>query len=674
MLTQPEWKVLDFSQFSATYSSDISCIVPVPVSQLVRFDRFELDLRAGELRKGGIRIRLQEQPLQVLQALLEKPGELVTCEELQKRIWPADTFVDFDHGLHAAVNRLRTALSDSAERPRYVETVSRRGYRFIGKVDTSDEPAPAPHNTNNDSKPKPKRRVWNSWTGMLGGFMAAIAIAAGLFAGNVYGLKDWLLGRQHTQSFHSLAVLPLENLSGDPKEDPFVDGMTEELITQLSRLGNLKVISRTSIMQYKGTKKSLRQIAAELNVDAVIEGAVQLAGSHVRITAQLVNGATDQHIWAEAYDRELSNVLIMQSEVAGDIAKQIDLELTPQQQLRLKTSAHPVNPEAYQAYLLGRYYWNMRTGEGLAKAGQYFGDAIQKDPNFALAYSGQADYFAYLTVLGGPEIMKPRDAMSRARTAAAKALQLDDSLAEAHASMGNILHNYDWNWTAAEGEYKRAIELNPNYAMAHHLYAHLLIETGRQQESLAEAQRALELDPYSPFVNNGLARQYYLSRQYDKAAEQCLIGLQINPSYFPARIQLALAYEQTGKLPQAISELEQAAGLMAGGGVPGTAQPPVDVPVVHALLGHAYAVSGRKADALKELSKLQAAATKRYIPPSYFALLWMGVGDNKQALTWLERGYKDRSEHMLYLGLEPLVDPLRVDPRFVSLLKQVGLH
>jgi TolB-like protein/DNA-binding winged helix-turn-helix (wHTH) protein len=649
-------------------------MVPVPASQLVRFDRFELDLRAGELRKGGIRIRLQEQPLQVLQALLEKPGEVVTCEELQKRIWPADTFVDFDHGLHAAVNKLRTALSDPAIRPRYVETVQRRGYRFIGKVDSFDEPPPAPREINNDPTPKPKRRVWNSWTGMLGGFMAAIAIFAALIAGNVYGLKDWIFKTTTPHSFRSLAVLPLDNLSGDSKQDYFADGMTEELITQVSKFGNLKVISRTSVMQYKGSKKSLPQIAGELHVDAVVEGAVQLVDNRVRITAQLVDGATDEHIWADRYDRELSNVLLLQSEVASDIAKQIDLELTPQQQLRFKAGAHPVNPDAYQSYLLGRYYWNMRTGEGLAKAGQYFAEAIQKDPNFALAYSGQADYFAYLTVLGGPEIMKPRDAMSRARTAAAKALQLDDSLAEAHASMGNILHNYDWNWKAAEGEYKRAIELNPNYAMAHHLYAHLLIQTGHTQESLAEAHRALELDPYSPFVNNGLARQYYLSRQYDKAAAQCLIGLQINPSYFPARIQLALAYEQTGKLPQAISELEQAAGLMAGGGAPANAgQTPIDVPVVHALLGHAYAVSGRKTDALKELSKLQTAAAKRYIPPSYFAILWMGLGDNKQALTWLDRGYKDRSEHMLYLGLEPLVDPLHADPRFVSLLKQVGL-
>ena len=647
--------------------------MPLPVSQLVRFDRFELDLRAGELRKNGIRIRLQEQPLQVLQALLENPGEVITREELQKKIWPADTFVDFDHGLHAAVNRLRTALSDSADHPRYVETVGRRGYRFISKLESEDQPPPLKRESTKSPTPKSTPRFWNSWTGMVGGFLGALAIAASLVVGNVYGLKDWLLGTTKAPSFQSLAVLPLENLSGDPKQDPFVDGMTEELITQLSRLGNLKVISRTSIMQYKSTKKSLRQIAGELHVEAVVEGAVQLAGNRVRITAQLVNGATDEHIWAETYDRELSNILIIQSEVAADIAKQIDLELTPQQQQRLQASAHPVNPDAYQAYLLGRYYWNMRSGQGLALAGKYFADAIQKDPNFALAYAGEADYFAYLTVLGGPEILKPSDAMAKARTAAARALQLDNSLAEAHAAMGNILHNYDWNWAAAEGEYKKAIELNPNYAMAHHLYAHLLIETGRKEESLAEAHRALDLDPYSPFVNNGLARQYYLSREYQKAAAQCLIGLQISPEYFPARIQLALAYEKTGKLPEAISELEQAAGLMASGVAPNSTAPPIDVPVVHALLAHAYAVSGRKSDALKELSKLQAAAAKRYIPPSYFAIVWMGLGDHEQAINWLGRGYKDRSEHMLYLGLEPLVDPLRSDPGFVALLKKLDL-
>src|SRR5438270_2661252 len=482
MLTPPNGKCYTSPTFRERARSLWGFAVPVPVSQLVRFDRFELDLRTGELRKGGIRIRLQEQPLQVLQALLENPGELVTCEELQKRIWPADTFVDFDHGLHAAVNKLRTALSDQAIRPRYVETVQRRGYRFIGKLEASDEPVSVQPQPIHDPRPKPAPRFWNSWTGMMGGFMGAIAIAASLVAGNVYGLKDWLFTAAKPHSFRSLAVLPLENLSGDPKQDYFADGMTEELITQVSKFANLKVISRTSVMQYKGSKKSLRTIAGELHVDAVVEGAVQLVDNRIRITAQLVDGATDEHIWAETYDRDLSNVLLLQSEVATDIAKQIDLELTPQQQQRFRASAHPVNPDAYQSYLLGRYHWNMRTGAGLAQAGHYFADAIQKDPNFALAYSGQADYFAYLTVLGGPEIMKPRDAMAQARTAATKALKLDDTLAEAHASMGNILHNYDWNWAAAEGEYKRAIELNPNYAMAHHLYAHLLIETNRKQD------------------------------------------------------------------------------------------------------------------------------------------------------------------------------------------------
>jgi tetratricopeptide (TPR) repeat protein len=263
--------------------------------------------------------------------------------------------------------------------------------------------------------------------------------------------------------------------------------------------------------------------------------------------------------------------------------------------------------------------------------------------------------------------------MTQARAAATKALQLDDGLAEAHASMGNILHNYDWNWTAAEREFRRAIELNPNYAMAHHLYAHLLIETGRTQESLAEAGRALELDPYSPFVNNGVARQYYLSRQYDKSIAQCKVGLQINPTYLPARIQLALNYEQTGKLAEAVSELEKVSDLLSGGSAKGTVSLAPDLPVLHALLGHAYATSGQSSKAMNELSRLQTAATKRYIPPAYFAVLWMGLGDKTQAITWLNRAYQDRSEHVLYLGIEPIVDPLRSDPRFALLLKKIGL-
>lgn len=634
------------------------------MQQLIRFDNFELDLSTGELRKGGIRLRLQEQPWLVLQALLEHPGEVLTREQLQKKIWPVDTFVDFDHGVHAAVNRLRAVLNDSAETPRYVETVSRRGYRFIGKLHSDDAATVPPVFTGIEPAARRRIWVWNFWTGLLAAVVAA-AIVCGLIIENVDGLKDLIFQAFIVRPvFHSLAVLPLRDLTQSSQQDYFADGMTEELITQLSKLGDLKVISHTSMMQYQGTKKPLPQIARELHVDAVVEGSVEKVGNRIRITAQLVNAATDEHIWADNYDRELSDVLFLQSEVAADIAKQIDLHLTPQQRERLH-AAHPVNPDAYQSYLLGRYYWNLRTPDGLEKSGKYFAEAIQKDPNFALAYSGQADYFAYLTVLGGPEVLKPKEAMAQARAAAAKALQLDNSLAEAHASMGNILHNYDWNWLDAEREYRKAIELNPNYAIAHHLYAHLLLQTGRTELSVAEAERALELDPYSPFINNGLARQFYLSRQFEKAITRCQMGLQINPAYLPARIQLALAYEQTGQLPAAIAELENVNNMLLH------ATPPAQLPVLNALLGHAYAVAGRKSDAQQQLTLL--LATRRYIPPSYVALVYLGLGEKDQAFKWLQQGLRDRSEHMLYLGLEPLVDPLRSDPRFVSLVSKVGL-
>src|SRR5713101_185231 len=317
-------------------------MVTPPVLQPVRFDVFEVDLRAGELRKHGIKIRLQEQPFLILQTLLETPGQIVTREELQKKIWPEDTFVDFDHGLHAAVNRLRQALGDAADSPRFVETVARRGYRFIGQmrvpaIETGSGIRVVPQEAN-----RPRKRVAGSWwAGPLVGFSLAIALAAVLVFFNVWGLRNWFFA---ARSFRSLAVLPLENLTADGKEEYFADGMTEDLITQLSKLGDLKVISHTSVMQYRGTHKPLPQIARELHVDAVVEGAVQLSGNHIRITAQLVNGRSDQQIWADSYDRDLSDVLLLQGDVARDSAKQIDLRLTPQQQLRLAKAAHPVNP------------------------------------------------------------------------------------------------------------------------------------------------------------------------------------------------------------------------------------------------------------------------------------------------------------------------------------------
>ncbi len=636
-------------------------MVTPPVLQPIRFDVFEVDLRAGELRKHGIKIRLQEQPFLILQTLLETPGQIVTREELQKRIWPGDTFVDFDHGLHAGVNRLRQALGDAADSPRFVETVARRGYRFIGQIQIAPTETLSGIRVVPQEGKLPRKRAGKWWAGPGIGFVVAVAVAGVLVFFNVWGLRNWFFA---SRSFRSLAVLPLDNLSEDKKQEYFADGMTEDLITQLSKLGDLKVISHTSVMRYKGTHTPLPQIARELNVDAVVEGAVQLSGNHVRITAQLVDGRSDQHLWAENYDRDLSDVLLLQSDVARDIAKKIDLELTPQQRQRLVKDAHPVNPDAYQAYLLGRYYWNKRTADGLAQAGQYFQQAIQKDPNYALAYSGLSDYFAFLTLIGGPEILPPKQAMTQAKAAAIKAVQLDDSSSEAHASMGHILHNYDWDFEGAEREFKRAIELNPNYATAHHWYSHYLMQVGRTDESLAQGRLATELDPLSPFINQGLARQYYLSRQYDKAIALSQVVLQMDTTYLPARTQLALAYEQKGMLAEAVSTLEQtrkSAGEKA------------DLPMLHALLAHAYALAGRKADAQSELNVLTAIGKKRYVPPSYVAIVYLALGDKDKAFEYLNKSYQDRSEQLLYLGVEPVVDSLRSDPRFDKLLKQVGL-
>jgi TolB-like protein/Tfp pilus assembly protein PilF len=497
------------------------------------------------------------------------------------------------------------------------------------------------------------------WTAFLIAFATIVTISTVLFTFNVAGLQERLLGTH--RRLRSLAVLPLQNLTSDSSKDYFADGLTEDLTTQLSKLADLTVISHTSVMQYKGTHKPLPQIANELHVDAVVEGAVEFAGERVRITAQLVDANTDRHIWADTYDRELSNVLLLQSEVASDVAKQIDLQLTPQQRKLLFEQVHPVVPGAYQAYLLGRIYWNKRTSDGLAKAGEYFQQAIEKDPNYALAYSGLADYFAFLSLIGGPEIMAPKEAMAKAKAAALKSVELDPSSAEAHASLGHVLANYDWDWAGAEREFRRAIVLNPNYANAHHWYAHYLMQLGRRDESLNEAKRALALDPYSPFVNNGLARQYYLSRQYDQALAQCQLALQIEPNYLPARILLGLAYKQKGMQAEAISELEQARNAAPA------------LPMAHALLANVYATAGHLTEAHGELELLKNMAQSRYVPASYFAVVSIALGDKDAAFSFLNKSYDDRSEHMLYLGVEPLVDPLRSDPRFDTLMARVGL-
>lgn len=392
----------------------------------IRFGIFEADFRAGELRRRGVKVKLQEQPLQILQMLVEHPGEVVTRDELQHKIWPADTFVDFEQGLYNAVRRLRDALKDSADKPRFIETLSRRGYRFIGTVDATP------------------------------------------------------------RQIESLAVLPLENLSRDPEQEYFAEGLTEALITTLAKIGELRVVSRTSAMQYKGARKPLPEIARELGVDAIVEGTVLRAGDRVRITAQLIDAPKETHLWAESYERDLRDVLALQAEVAQAIAREVQVKLTPQEQAHLG-QVHPVDPEAYEAYLKGRYHWNRRSGEGCGKAIQCFQQTIAKDPTFAPAYSGLADCWS---LLGSWSMVAPDEGCGKAKGLALQALERDRSLAEAHASLAWATMWYDYDFSAAENEFERSLELNPRYVTGHTWFGFFLATMGRNEEAYTELKRA----------------------------------------------------------------------------------------------------------------------------------------------------------------------------------------
>ncbi len=417
-------------------------------SRVLRFGTFEVDLRAGELRKQGVRIKLQEQPFHVLTLLLQRPGEVITREELRSELWQSETFVDFDNSLNTSINKLREALGESADNPRFIETLPRRGYRFLASVSGIDGDARGYRNGEVGSGMRRFR-----WTVALVSFAV---IAAALFVLNVFRVRDRILGSTRIPPIQSLAVLPLTNLSGDPDQEYFSDGMTDALITDLAQMGSVKVISRTSIMRYKKTDKSLPEIARELNVGGIIEGTVQRSGDRVRITAQLIEGATDKHLWAQSYEREVNDVLALQDELARSIAGEIKARMTRQVQVRSGAS-HPVNPKAYEAYLRGLAYSKQPCDECEGISLEYFNRAIQIDPKWAPAYAQLARSYHYMASGGKPEFFP------KSKAAALKALELDEGLSEPHMSMGFILHNYDWDWSGSEREYKRALELNPNY-------------------------------------------------------------------------------------------------------------------------------------------------------------------------------------------------------------------
>jgi len=615
--------------------------------QTYRFGDFEFDPTSGELRKDGLKVRLQEQPFQILTLLLKRPGEVVTREEVRQALWPGDTFVDFDVGLNSAVKRLRDALSDSADSPRFVETLPRRGYRFIAPLETPPRSPPAtPEETPRPALP-PRSRL-RSW----GGAAAAVAVVAGLI---VTGTWPRLRGQLASAPIRSLAVLPFENLTGDAEQDYFADGMTDAVITDLAQLRALRVISRTSVTQYKLAKKALPRIAEELGVDAVVEGTVSRSGDRVRITAQLIQAATDRHLWAQSYERELRDVLSLQREVAAAIAQAIQVKLQPEEKRRMTQAQASIDPEAYEAYLKGRFYWSKRSAETSRKAVGYFEQAIERDPAYAPAYSGLSDTYRAFDVQG---LAPPRECMPKAEAAARKALALDDTLAEAHASLAGVLYRYDWDWEGAEREFRLSLELEPNYAEGHRAYAVYLMTVRRHEEALAEAQRARELSPLSLPINTELGLALVRLGRYDEAIEQLQKTLEIDPKPFRVYQTLAFAYEGKGDWPRAIEALEKRPGGGQGRG--------------NAWLGYAYAITGRQHEALEILAQIEKASQERYVSPQVFAIVHLGLGNKEQAMAWLEKAYDERAFEVLGFS-GPLFDRLSGDPQFEDLLRRMRL-
>ena len=625
---------------------------PTQPRPIYRFGDFEFDPRSGELRKQGHKVKLREQPSQILTLLLGRPGDLVTREEARQALWPGDTFVDFDVGLNTAIKRLRDALDDSAEAPRFVETLPRRGYRFIAPVESPTLPPPPP--TAPEARPRSGRGFRFARMGPSLTALAAVLVALVLSGAGDRSPRD----RSDAVQIKSIAVLPFENLTGGREQDYFVDGMTDAVIANLAQVRAqvraLRVISRTSVTQYKHTNKLLPRIAHDLNVDAVVEGTVARSGERVRVTAQLIHAPTDRHLWARTYDRELRDVLALQAELAASIAQAVEVSVRPEERRRL-VARGPVDVAAYDAYLKGRFFWNRRSPEDLSKAVEYFQQAIERDPSYAPAYSGLSDAYRMF----GLQVQPPRECMPKAEAAARKALALDDTLAEAHASLAGVLYRYQWDWEGAEREFRRSLELDPNDAEGHRAYAVYLMTMRRHEEAVAEARRARELNPLSNIINVELGAALVRAGRYDEGIEQVQRVLEIDPNFARAYVTLAAAYEGQGERPNAVAALEKAASLSGRTG--------------SAWLGYFYGVSGRQREAGAILAALEERSRKQYVSPQHLAIVHLGLGHKDEAFALLEKTYEERAFEVLgFSGL--LFKQLSDEPRFQDLLRRMRLR
>jgi TolB-like protein/DNA-binding winged helix-turn-helix (wHTH) protein/Tfp pilus assembly protein PilF len=629
-------------------------------SRILRFGAFEADLHTRELRKQGMQIKLQEQPFQVLEFLLEHPGEIVTREQLRQKLWPADTFVDVDNSVNAAINRLREALGDSAESPRFVETLPRRGYRFVAPV-TEVKSA---EGEVTDAQPDvvwPDRR---SRTQSSRGKLVLVGISAVLVVASVWGWQKWrtrVSAMQAPAHITSLAVLPLANLSGDPSQEYFADGMTDELITELAKLGEVQVISRGSVVRFKNSTIPVPDIARQLGADAVLEGSVVQVGNRARITVQLIRATTDRHMWAESYERDLKDVLLLQREIAVDVGRQISARIA---EPRLLNGAHlrQIDPAAHEDYLKGLYYRNKGTPASVSKALAYFTKASTTSPFYPEAHAGVAQ--CYLALGGWYAVQERDEALSRARAAVSEALRQDEQLAEAHVSLGLLRQEYEWDWTNAEKEFRRAIELNPSYAEAHLQLAKLLLLVGRPDEAPVEVEKAKNADPLN--LVDVAVGAWILgdSGHHDEAIRRVRAVVEMDPNVSQTHFLWGRIYMDSGQLGEASSEFRTAIRMSPSFGK------------YKAHLAFVLARSGDRQGARKLLDELLRSHN---IVSFDVGLVLAGLGEQERALDWVEKAYQERSIELIYLRLlaapniyERAFYPFRSNPRFKALLKNMN--
>lgn len=619
---------------------------------VLRFGPFEMELASGELRRDGAPVKLQSQHFQLLALLAGQSGHVVGRERIRQTLWDKETFVEFDRSINFCVNQIRRALEDNPENPQYIETLPRKGYRFIAPVTaTAGEPTMVEATREPSAAPEPSAKpVRSKYHWLPIGLAVAVLVAIGLAT-----MTRGPLGRAK-KPIESLAVLPLENLSHDPEQEYFADGMTDDLITDLGKISALRVTSRTSVMQYKGTRKTIPEIARELNVDAVLEGTVEQDRGRVRITAQLIAAAPERHLWAEKYEAGLSDVLTVQDSVAKAVAQAIQIKVTGQERSLLATQRKE-DPEAYEAYLKGRYFWAPGGEKNLEKGLGYFQQAVQKDPSYALAWAGMASAYDRLASWG---VLPRREAASLARAAAERALVLDSTLVDAVIALAAVRMDYEWDWPGAEELCKKAIQMSPNSALAHLRYAGFLATVGRNQEGVAEMRLARQADPLDSVTAANLGWQLYLARKYEAAEREYRKWNEWHPRYRGDYV-IASVYLQTGRSREAVDELQLGASETHH----------------HALLelmylGHALGVTGAHEEGRKILAEMQALAHSRYVPPDYIAMVYEGLGDRDRALEWYQKAVEERSVNLWVLPDQRL-DAIRSDPRFQNLMRRMGL-